>query len=326
VTNENDTGRSQIDEIMDRGIAALEREQFDVAAELFRQVMQRAPFRLDARNYLAVALDGQFSREDGQTNGRHPATMVATASSAAAAASGRSRATRVRFPVWLAAAAIAITALAIGAVAAVVSYTRHHGVRTFIENLNKPKAPPVNPALEQIAADFKKADSAAAREQFDEALDLLRKTRETAAGLTPPDTRAVDDRIAEVSAAKATAFYSKGNYDKALDAALEGLKLSDASPQLNFLAGRCYERKAMQAFSNNDKVQGRSLCEKACEALEKTVKADPANLAALDLLGKTYSKFNEIKAIETWRLIVKQAPDTPEGKTAKNYLQFRQIQ
>jgi tetratricopeptide (TPR) repeat protein len=327
VTDKEDTGQSEIDQIMDRGIAALESRQYDVAAELFRRVIQRAPFRLDARNYLAVAFDQQFNRDDSQVGSKR--AMIAStggASSAVAAASGRARATRVRFPIWLVVASIVTTALVIGLVAGVVSYARQHSIRAWVENLSRPKTPPVNPVLEQIAADLKKADNAVGREQFDEALELLRKTREVAAALTPPDPKPIENKIAEVYAAKVGAFYSKENYDKALEAAQDGLKYNDVSPQLHYLAGRCYERKGMHSRSNNDTAQARQYFEKACEALEKVVAADPNHLPAYDLLGKTYSRFNEIKAIETWKRIVKLSPDSPEGKTAKNYLQFRQIQ
>jgi tetratricopeptide (TPR) repeat protein len=327
VNPEEDAGRSEIDGIMERGVAALEGERYDVATELFRRVIQRAPFRLDARNYLAVALDRQFARgENGQAGSRRAGAAVDVASSATAATSGRARATRVRFPVWLAVASLVVTAAAVGGVAGVVSYLRRHNVREWVDKIGKPKPPPVEPAVEQIAADLKKADAALAREQFDEALGILTKTRELAASLNPPNPAPVENKMAEVYSAKAAAFYSKENYDKALEAAQDGLKFNDTSVALDYLVGRCYERKAMHAFSNNDKPQGRRFCEQACEALEKTVRADPGHLPALDLLGKTYSKFNEIKAIETWRQIVKQAPDTPEGKTARNYLQFRQIQ
>lgn len=324
---EEDAGRSEIDGIMERGVAALEGERYDVATELFRRVIQRAPFRLDARNYLAVALDRQFARgENGQAGSRRAGAAVDVASSATAATSGRARATRVRFPVWLAVVSLAVTAVAVGGVAGVVSYLRRHNVREWVDKIGKPKPPPVEPAVEQIAADLKKADAAVAREQFDEALGILTKTREAAASLNPPDPKPVENKIAEVYGAKAGAFYSKENYDKALEAAQDGLKYNDVSPQLNYLAGRCYERKGMHSRSNNDTGQARQYFEKACEALERVVATDPNHLPAYDLLGKTYSRFNEIKAIETWKRIVHLSPDSPEGKTARNYLQFRQIQ
>lgn len=320
-----DAGPDEVDQLMDRGLQALETEQYDAAADLFRRVVQRAPFRHDARRYLALALDRQFSHGSGAAAARSPAPTDGPSS--VATVSGRARPTRIRFPIWVVAVSIAITALAIGSVALVVSYLREHGIGQWVTNLSKPKGTAASPALEQILADMKKADSAVTREQYDEALNLLSKTRETAAALNnPPDLKRVEEKIADVSAAKAGAFFSKENYDKALEAAQEGLKYSESSIPLNYLTGRCYERKAMHAFSANDKTQGRAHCEKACEVLEKVVKADPDHLPALDLLGKTYSKFNEIKAIETWRRIVKQAPDSPEGRAAKNYLQFRQIQ
>lgn len=325
MSNEEDTGQSEIDQIVEQGLRALEKEQYDLAAEIFRRVVQRAPFRHDARSYLALALDGQFGREGGSATAKRPSTIAVTSSMAAA--SGHLRATRLRFPIWLLITSIALTCLVIATVSIFVSYVRQHGIQQWVERISKPRTPPVNPAQEQLAADLKKADAIVMREQYDEALDLLHKRREAAAALNnPPDLKGVDEKIAEVYAAKAGAFYAKANHDKALETAQEGLKSNDSSIPLNYLIGRCYVSKAMQSLSNNDTVQGRQYCEKAAEALEKVVAADPNHLPALELLGKTYSKFNVIKAIEVWRRIVSRAPDSPEGKNAKNYLQFHQIQ
>lgn len=320
MVEEDDTARAEIDRDMERGLAALEKEQYDVAGELFRRVIQRAPFRHDARNYLAFALDRQFSAESGQPPPKRLGSMT-TASSAAAAASGRARASRIRFPMWLMLGAIVVTALVIVAASVVTNYGR-----SWIENWSKPAAPRAHPANEKLTAELKKADDAVQREQFDEALQILEAARPVAASLDPPDPKVIEDQIAMVYAAKARSFCSKENYDKALETAEEGLKHNDSLTQLNYVVGLCYERKGVQAASSNDKEKAHSLYEKSCRSLEKAVTAEPHNLLALDLLGKTYSKFgDEIKAIETWRRILKEAPESPEGRNARNYLESRGI-
>ena len=48
---------AEIDRMVEDGIAALEEERYEAAADLFRRVVRRAPFRHDARDYLAFALE-----------------------------------------------------------------------------------------------------------------------------------------------------------------------------------------------------------------------------------------------------------------------------
>lgn len=311
--NQEETAQSEVDQMVEDGLAALEDEQFEVATELFRRVIQRAPFRHDARDYLAFALDRQFARESGRTKtGR--ARAVLGSSSAAAATSGRARPARIRFPAWLSAGALALVIF----VVTVVALARRYDLREWVRDLGKP---PTHPVAEQIAADLQKADSAATRQQFDEALKILSGARETAASLDPPDPKLVEDKIAEVYAAKAEFLRSKQNYPKALEAAQEGLKYNASLPQLNYLLGFCYFQQGLDASNRENPAESRRSYERASRALEKAVDGDPSHLRALDCLAKSYIKINKpTKAVETWKRIIKQASGSREAKAARDYL------
>ncbi|MBM3334854.1 tetratricopeptide repeat protein [Candidatus Sumerlaeota bacterium] len=309
---EENNSAYEIDQYVEKGLAALEREQYDAAAEIFRRAVQRAPFRHDVRDYLAFALDRQFSREGIQPEARLPG-QVGSSSSAAAVASGRPRATRVRFPLRTMIAAMTAAAL----VLAVIVVARSVNLSGLREKIAKPRA---SAGAKQITDALARADNAVGRGQWDEALQILQSARGQVAASDPSNAAAVESQIAEVYAARARSFFDKHNYDKAFEVAQEGLKRNPNSPPLNLIVGQYYEREG-NTVRVRDKAQARALWEKACEALSKTIAADPRNLEALDLLGKTYSRFDDLtKAINTWKRIVELAPDSSQAEKARNYL------
>ncbi|MCX8037269.1 MAG: tetratricopeptide repeat protein [Candidatus Sumerlaeia bacterium] len=312
--------RAEVDRLMESGWAALENQQYEQAADLFRRIMQRAPFRQDARQGLALALQRQMATENGRTSTPSNGTGTPLVTAASTTGRGPARATRIRVRLWPLVWALVGTTAVVTAASIVYQYGRH-----WIEGSHRPArpAPAGHPALEKIGDDLRRADNALGREQYDEALRILESARLTALSFDPPDTMTVALKMAAVYAAQAQAFYRKENYDKALEAALEGLKHNPSLAQLHYVVGQSYERKGLHAASANDTVRARTFYQQAAEALEKCVAADPEFLAAWDLLGKTYARFDEVKAIETWQKIVRRAPDTPEGKKARDYLEGR---
>lgn len=312
---EEEAARLEIEKLMEDGVAALEDEQYELAAEIFRRVVQRAPFRHDAREYLAFALDQQLARNSGSESRADPRAIAF--SSAAAATTSRSRPARFRLPGWLMASALAAAVF----VVAVVALGHRYDLRGWVQSLGKPA---VNPVVQKIEARFEEADDAVARGRFDEALELLKGARELAAKLDPPDPKLVESKIAEVYAARAHSFAAKRNYDRALEVALEGLTHDPGQAELNFIVGKCYERKGIAAITNRKLAQSKEYFKKAVEALEKAVAADPENLEALDLLAGCYTKVNqETKALETWQRICDIAPDSREGRRARDFLRSR---
>ncbi len=312
--------RAEVDRMMESGLAALDNQQYEVAAELFRRIMQRAPFRQDARQALAVALQRQMAAVTEQSAAASNGNGVPLVTAASTTGRGPARPTRIRVRLWPLLWALVGTAAVIAAASIVYQYGRQ-----WIEGARRPaRAASVgNPVLEKIGEDLRRADNAVGREQYEEALRILENARLTALSFDPPDTMTVALKMASVYAAQAQAFYRKENYDKALEAALEGLKHNPTLAQLHYVAGQSYERKGLHAASANDTVRARGFYQQAAEALEKCVEADPEFLAAWELLGKTYARFDEVKAIETWQKIVRRAPDTPEGKKARDYLEGR---
>jgi len=311
---EEAAARAEVDRMIEDGLAALEDEQYELAAEIFRRVIQRAPFRHDARDYLAFALDQQFARESGRIPSRRVNGAVGM-SSAAAATSSRARPARIHFPVKLAATVLAVALFVI----AVVTVANQLNLRDLVGGSGgKPSASPV---MEKIAEKMKRADGALIKGRFDEALQILDDALKDAEQLDPPDTKPVEQKIAEVYATMAEHHVSKSNYTKALEAALEGLTHDASNAQLNYLVGLCYFRKGLDSASRNNLVESRRYFRKASEALEKAIEAEPSHLPALDYLAKSYIKINlPSKAIATWKKIIRLAPESREAKTARDYL------
>lgn len=327
MTSEEDAARAKIDQMVEDGIAALEDEQFEVAAELFRRVVRRAPFRHDARDYLAFALDQQLAREHGRPTVRRVNGAIGT-SSAAAATSSHPRPKSFRFPVWLGAGVLALALF----VVAVVAVGSRLDLRGWVGSIGKPKADPVTQRLtaefkkaDNAVADgislFKNADSAAGAAKFLEARAILHEARAIAEELNPPDPQMVEDRIAEVYAAEALAHDSMRNYKRAFEAAEAGIKHNASLADLHYAIGHYYEREALEAASGGKKDEKDRLNKKAIEALEKAVAGDPTHLPSLKLLGDCYSRTNQLsKALETWKRINKEAPASREAQIARNFL------
>lgn len=320
VAKEEDAARAEVDRIMEEGLAALEKEQYDVAAERFRRVVQRAPFRQDARDYLAFIIQRQLNnagsggRVAPQRQSPLPTTGVAPSITPTRI---RKRVSHLRFPMWLVATGIVLALVVI----VVATTAPRFDFRGWVQNLNKPTPPPVNPAAEKLADELKRVDGAIQREQFDEALRILEGARQTALSLNPPDPKPVEDKVAQVWAARAEILISKQNYAKAIEAVQEGLKHNESLSQLNYLLGLCYFQQGLDAAARNDRAQSTALYQQAAPALEKAVQADPSHLRALDRLANCYRKINEpTKAVETWKRIIHQAPESHEAKVARDYL------
>jgi len=321
VAKEEDAARTEVDRIMEEGLAALEKEQYDVASERFRRVVQRAPFRQDARNYLAFVIQRQLNnagagggRVTPQRQSPLPTTGIAPTITPTRL---RKRVSHIRFPMWLVVTGVVLALILIG----VAVTARHFNFRGMVQNINRPTPPPANPAADKLADELKRVDGAIQREQFDEALKLLEGARQTALSLNPPDPKPVEDKIAQVWAARAETQISKQNYAKAIEAAQEGLKHNESLAQLNYLVGLCCFQQGLDATARNDRAQSTALYQQAVQALEKAVQADPTHLRALDRLANCYRKINEpTKAVETWNRIIHQAPESREAKVARDYL------
>lgn len=307
-----------IDQLMDDGLAALEDEHYELAAEIFRRVVQVAPFRHDARDYLALALDQQFS-DSGSRGPQLKKNSAIGTSSAAAASTSRSRPIGLRVPMWLVAGACAVALFAF--VALVVFPKLNLG--GWIEGMTKKTTPTENSGLPAaIAGEVKKAESALERGAFDEAIGVLRAIRESdeAADLELGKKRIIDRKIGDAYAKKGQEKFDAKNWDRALSAAEQGLELDPDSASLNLLAGNCYERKAIAAISERNDEDKLRYYSKAVEHLERTLKADSQNLQAMDLLAGAYIKVGrETDAVRTWDKIINMAPDSLEATKAKNY-------
>ena len=136
----------------------------------------------------------------------------------------------------------------------------------------------------------------------------------------PADRRVIDRKIGEAYARKGQEKFDTQNWDRALSAAEEGLELDPESEGLNYLAGKCYERKAMDALSKRNDEDRLRYYGKTVEHLEQALKSNPRSIRTMDLLADSYMRIGrETDAVRLWDKIINLAPESLEASKAKGY-------
>jgi tetratricopeptide (TPR) repeat protein len=308
--------------MMQEAVSALEQQQFVMAAEIFRRVVQTAPFRHDAREFLAYTIDQLMAHETGQPppsvkaayrpNGNGGGMTVPTVANGEPAAAP---ARRVPIRLFLAVAALVLIGAGgygVLAVARRIDFGRIFKSAAPGANTPTPGRPAVNRTVEEALA---KADDASAAGQFEQAVTDL--TALLTPSLPAESAKRIHAKIGDVFAAKSDGYLEKHNYERALEVANEGLKQHADSPRLNYLVGRCYERLAV----NGPDKERQGHFRKSIAALEKASGLEANNYETLYQLARVYYKVNETgKAMEMWKNIIRLDPDSPKAKDAKDLL------
>ncbi len=300
---ENPEGMNALNSLAQRGIAALEDEDYEEAIACFRKALKQAPFRQDIKSLLAVALDRKPLRKTS-------AALSPPQVKQKAPAGAESPRRNIRIGVWL----LIFSALCLISLAFFFFFSS--AIQTFLSNVAKRKdVIEVSPSEREATALYKTAELLQDQRRYSEAIEAIRKALEK----NPANQKQFEDKLAALYYEKGEFLYKKDEYSKAIASYEKAAQHNPDSPEYYYGLGWAYY---IQGRKNQNRHRPyRSYFEKALKAFGEVLKREPANLRAKNALARVYIARNETtKAAKIYREIIRLDTEGTEAERARRAL------
>jgi tetratricopeptide (TPR) repeat protein len=290
-----------IEAFVSKGIRALKEKDYTVAVKCFRVALRHYPFRKDIRDMLAFALD-QCPVEELETGGEE----LAIEEPKIVRERGKMR---LRTGIWL----FIFGFVSISAVAFLFFYNEN--IRRFIAEMTQGRIG-LDPVEREVNTLFARADIYLDQRNYDEAIATLEK----ALSMKPSNPKPLEDRLAQVNAARGEYYYAQNNYQKAAESYENAAELNSNVVDYHYNLGWSY-----YMLGRNAQRKGRPYTNhyrKAIASFEKAIEVDSSHVRSYSALGRVYINMNnQPEAIRMYRRIIEIAPDSKEAEMARKDLE-----
>ena len=311
-TKQIEHNKELLEQLVVQGRKELDAQNFPRAVALFRRAVQLAPLRYDLREYLAIALEHNISRNSpGQQEIQletdpPPQEEPALFRTEIKESGSQKLRTAIKMPLWLMAATVIFCLCAI--VTLWLFHQRQDDLYAFLARVKNLGAPA---HVVQARELYQSAQEKFADADYENAITFLRE-----AILINPES------AAEYQPLLVQSYMTLG--EKHLDAeqwekSIAQFQLAaDADPGLIgpwFNIGYCNYQLARQARRKNK--SGETFYRDAEKSLRRALDLEPEHWESLVLLSETYPKLNQLqKACDVWYQLIELRPDSHEAKQA----------
>jgi len=294
-----------LEALVQKGIKALESENYNLAIKYIRQALKYAPFRQDLKDLLAQALEQKplvakpippLEEEEEETAEPPPKP--------------RQKKGGVRIGVWL----FFFCVVRLCSVAFFFFFS--DAIQTFVSNIARPKEEThITPEDREAAALYKSAELLQDQRRFSEAILAIQKALEK----KPSNTKQFKLKLAELYYEQGEEFDKKDDFKKAIESFEKALVYNPDS--IDYLYGLAWASYLQGRKNQNRRLSYQAYFEKALKVLRKIIDTDPDNIRAKNTLARVYIARNETtKAAQMYRQIIRQAPDSAEADRARRAL------
>ncbi len=302
-----------VDDLIDEGIASLEKGDYEDAVACFREVLRIMPMRNDVRQLLAHALDEEMrterkttlkpSKRKREKGDRSASTKVEEP------AEERAARKKTSLSCFFLVAFFIVVVLAMGVIFIMFNEPILERLKTIVPE----QIQPISAGEKESLALYETAQHYYRQQRYDEAIATLTR----ALGLHPASDPEIKAQLALVYNAKGDKEYDEGNYLSAAEAYEKAVSFNPDKVDYLYNAGWAYYQyglKERQKSTSKYYVLAR-------DSFEKAIKQDEMFLRAYQGLARVYIRQNRPEmAAKMYKKIIELAPESYEAENAREQL------